>query len=329
MRRFIPACFGALMLLAACGGGGASTGPDPRPLPSVWSRSTDFPGGVPQGGAAFLLGSSAVVVGGTDGQQVSGQCHAFDPTARTWTRRTDFPGTRRADATAFTFGGRGYVLLGWTDGNGLLKDVWSCDPGTGAWTRKQDFPGEARILPVTFVFGARVYVVGGGHGDVCFKDVWEYDATTDAWTRKRDFPGEGLMSAGAFVVGAKGYMGTGQLAGTGYTTTKAFWEYDPATDAWARKADFPGVARGFALGFALNGRGYMGLGVASVTPPLSLPVDLWSYDPAANAWTRQEDLPAAGRGMAVAFTLGSGAFLGLGNDASMRSLSDLWQFTPR
>ncbi len=332
MKRIYFASFALPMLMLACGGGGGTTAVGPTiypPQPASWTALPGFTGSTPQGSAAFVLGTRALLVGGTDGNRVGAQTHQFDTATRTWAAKGDFPGGRRADASGFSVQGKGYVALGWTDGDALLKDVWAFDPGMETWTRKADFPGKGRVLPTTLVIGARVYLVGGGAGSVRHKDVWEFDPAADTWTRKQDFPGEAFMTAAGFVVGAKGYVGTGNLAGSAYAPTKTFWEYDPASDAWTRKADFPGAARAFALAFSLGNRGYMGLGVQTVTPPMALPVDVWAYEPATEAWTRCADLPGAGRGMAVGFAIGSEGYIGLGNDAAMQGLRDLWQFVPR
>jgi N-acetylneuraminic acid mutarotase len=289
---------------------------------------SDFTGTPVQGPAAIVLGTRAIIVSGTDGTRLVAQAYQFDTSNRTWTRKGDFPGPARADASGFAIGGRGYMASGWSENDVVLKDVWEYEPSQDSWTRKQDFPGEARILPTTLVIGAKVFVIGGGRGSTRHRDVWEFDPAANTWTRKGDFPGEAFMSAPGFVLGTRGYLGTGSLGGASWTTTKAFWEYNPSTDTWTRKADFPGVARGFALGFSLGNRGYLGLGVQTTQLPMNVPVDFWAYDPGTDTWARQTDLPASGRGMAVGFAIGSEGFIGLGNDANVNSLRDFWRFIP-
>jgi hypothetical protein len=37
-----------------------------------------------------------------------------------------------------------------------------------------------------------------------------------------------------------------------------FWEYDPSSNVWTRKADFGGKKRSDAVGFSVGGKGYLG-----------------------------------------------------------------------
>ncbi|MBC7851139.1 MAG: galactose oxidase, partial [Chitinophagaceae bacterium] len=46
----------------------------------------------------------------------------------------------------------------------------------------------------------------------------------------------------------------------GFTFYKDFWRYAPTSNTWTNKPDFPGYTRAWAMGFSLNGLGYIGLG---------------------------------------------------------------------
>jgi N-acetylneuraminic acid mutarotase len=254
--------------------------------------------------------------------------YRYNAAGNAWTRKNDFPGVARLDASGFAIGARGYVCLGSDNSSiGLLKDVWEYDPQNDAWTQKADFPGDARLLATALVIGQKAYIVGGGRSGVHKNDVWEYDPLTDTWTRKNDFPGWGINGAAGFVVNNRGYMGTGIIDGAAWATTRDFWEYDPTGDTWTKRADFPGVGRGYAQGFAIGSKGYIGLGVQYVQP-MTVPVDLWEYDPQGNAWIRQPDPPGSGRGMAVSFVIDSRGYVGLGHGADEMDRSDVWKFTP-
>jgi N-acetylneuraminic acid mutarotase len=320
----------ALILLANLACQKAANEPDPPdPVVTQWLRVAEYGGGAVRGSAAFAIGADATIVSGQAANQMIAWVYRYNAAGNTWTRKTDFPGTPRLDASGFAIGARGYVCLGGDNGSiGLLKDVWEYDPQNDAWTQKADFPGSARLLATALVIGQKAYIVGGGRSGVHLKDVWEFDPQADTWTRKKDFPGWGVNSAAGFVIGDRGYMGTGAIDGAVWTTTCDFWEYDPAGDSWTKRADFPGVTRGYAQGFAIGSKGYIGLGVQYVQPMI-VPVDLWEYDPQSNAWTRQPDLPASGRGMAVSFVIDSRGYVGLGNGAGSSDNRDVWKFTPR
>jgi N-acetylneuraminic acid mutarotase len=88
------------------------------------------------------------------------------------------------------------------------------------------------------------------------------------------------LAPSAFSIGNKGYVGTGGTDGNSETIN--FWEYDPASDIWTKKADVGGEARGGAVGFAIGNKGYIGTGLliqetnGQVT--LTLLKDFWEYD---------------------------------------------------
>jgi N-acetylneuraminic acid mutarotase len=301
-----------------------------EPTGGTWTQIANFTGIPVCGSAAFAIGNYAYIVSGTDGNQVIHQVYQYDSTTNTWTRKNDFPGTARLDTCGFSIGTRGYVCLG-SDNNVNLADIWEYDPQTDGWTQKTDFPGSARLLATVLVINQKAYVIGGYAAEGYKTDVWEYDPQSDTWTRKNDFPGTARSSAAGFVIGNKGYVGTGILTATGWSTTQELWEYDPQTDQWTQKTNFPGTGRGYAQGFTLGNKGYIGLGILEIGPggnSLTLTKDLWEYDPLTNAWTQRPSITGNGRGMAVSFVIGSSGYVGLGNNENVINLSDFWKYTP-
>src|ERR1700741_160192 len=141
------------------------------------------------------------------------------------------------------------------------------------WTQKASF-GTVRIGASSFVINDKIYVVGGWDYTNFLNDLWEYDPTLDTWTQKTSFPGAARDCGIAFSVGNKGYYGTGNN-GTQFSNHLAdFWEYDPATDSWAQKNNFPGGARFGAVAFTVNGNGYVSTGDS----PSGYFQDLWMYN---------------------------------------------------
>jgi hypothetical protein len=65
----------------------------------------------------------------------------------------------------------------------------------------------------------------------------------------------------------KGYIGTGLDS----YYTQDFWEWDQATDTWTQKTNFAGIPRGYAVGFSIGNKGYVGTG--------RLEKDFWEFDP--------------------------------------------------
>jgi hypothetical protein len=101
-----------------------------------------------------------------------------------------------------------------------------------------------------------------------------------------------------------------------------FWEYDPATDAWTRKADFSGGELLNATAFSINSKGYVGTGIGA-----DLSNDFWEYDPSTDNWTKKTSFGGTPRWAAVGFNIGSKGYIGTGFDDN-NSLNDFWEYDP-
>jgi len=77
-----------------------------------------------------------------------------------------------------------------------------------------------------------------------------------------------------------------------------------------------------SLGFSLNGIGYSVAGSINEVPSSRV----YSYDPATNIWTQEEDFPGPSRGFAISDTWDGKAYLGFGVDENNNLLNDLWVF---
>lgn len=99
----------------------------------------------------------------------------------------------------------------------------------------------------------------------------------DAWNQKADFGGTGRHRACGTAIFNKGYIGLGHVNGTGIDISyKDWWEYDPASNSWTQKADFPTVNHG-AVAFSVGKKGYVGGGSY-------LNNEFYCYDPSLNTW---------------------------------------------
>jgi len=97
--------------------------------------------------------------------------------------------------------------------------------------------------------------------------------------------------------------------------------YDPTTDTWTQKADYGGVARHVACGFAIGTKGYVGTGACG-----SIYNDFWQWDQSNNTWTQIANYPGAGGAYNTAFAIGCKGFVGLGLDAnSSIDHQDMWE----
>ncbi|CAN5593029.1 hypothetical protein BH11BAC1_BH11BAC1_22000 [soil metagenome] len=222
------------------------------------------------------------------------------------------------------------------------------------WTQLANFPAAGRQLASGFSIGSKGYVTCG-EGGLYYNDLWEYDPANNLWTQLADLPGPGRYGAVVFTINDKGYVGTGA-----YPLLDDLWEYDPVTNTWTQKSSIIG-ARGFACGFAIGTKGYIGCGMNTPdfwewdqptdtwTQKSSCPVtriqgvgfaisgkgyfstgdylnDLWQYDPVANLWVQKANLPAMGRVDATAFVICDKAYLGSGGDGPL--MNDFWEYDP-
>jgi len=122
----------------------------------------------------------------------------------------------------------------------------------------------------------------------------------------------------AFALDGKGYIVAGATS-NGFS--KSFYTYDPATDEWTQKEDFPGSARGFAIGEVWNGKAYFGFGASGN----NLLNDFWEYDPQTDEWTRLANCACDGRTHPAMVAINGEIYLGLGGTANGND-NDWWVY---
>lgn len=156
---------------------------------------------------------------------------------------------------------------------------------------------------MSFATSTVAYVLAG-------KSLWEYTPTTDSWTRKSDFPGNVRQNPFAFFVNGKGYVGTGYSYNAGAESNYAdVWEYNPSSNTWQQKANFPGGARRETGSFVIGSKAYVGFGTTSSTIN-GLQKDFWEYTAESDQWIKKNNpINQAGADFAAGFTLnGKGYF---------------------
>ncbi len=79
-------------------------------------------------------------------------------------------------------------------------------------------------------------------------------------------------------------------------------------DSWTQKVAFGGIGRNSAVGFALNGKGYIGTG----TDGTNIFSDFWEYDPQSDTWSQKADYGGGGRHGGYSFVIGNKAYVGGG-----------------
>jgi hypothetical protein len=208
------------------------------------------------------------------------------------------------------------------------------------WSRISNFQDTARSDAFTFSLFGKAYYGTGMRWDPVYdasgtlidsklsylKDFWEYNPSFNSWTRKADFPGHERSSICSFSIAGKGYAGLGYYRAGHPTATyhpNDFWMYDPTTDVWSRKADFPGTQRTDPVFFSVGTKAYICLGWAGVYY-----LEVWEYDTQTDSWTRKNDFPGVWRGQAIGFELCGKGYIGAGNDDMNNKRRDFWQYDP-
>jgi hypothetical protein len=94
---------------------------------------------------------------------------------------------------------------------------------------------------------------------------------------------------------------------------------------WTQKADFAGGNRILAVGFSINGKGYIGTGEEGVTKKR----DFWEYDPSSDTWAQKADFGGTvnARHSAVGFSIGNKGYVGTGRENS-GDKRDFWEYDP-
>lgn len=154
------------------------------------------------------------------------------------------------------------------------------------------------------------------------EDETKTDSGPTEWTQSTVFPEDPRNGASTFTINDVAYVVGGYLK----TNQSLADNHAFNGSQWSTKADFIGTARHSGVGFAVNGKGYVGLGYAG--DDAGALNDFYQYDPTANTWKKIKDFPGEARFGAVAFTIGDFAYVGLGETATGKTFSDFYKYNP-
>jgi N-acetylneuraminic acid mutarotase len=244
------------------------------PVQNFWIQKADLPGAARNSAVGFNISNKGYVGTGYDGLNRLQDFWEYDAASNSWTQKTNFSGSARYDAVGFGILDKGYISTGY-DGN-YLKDIWEFNPTANSWTQKVSMGGSKRSGATAFVYANKAYICTGANNgsSSSINDLWVFDpAAETSWTEKRKISNISSdtydddyaiirSNAVSFVMNDKAYVTTGENGSVLSDT----WEYDFATDVWAKKTAFEGVARVGAIGFSVSNRGYVLTGRSSNTP---------------------------------------------------------------
>lgn len=310
-----------------------------NPATNSWAAKAEFPGIARDGASSFGIDTRGYL---GFGSSVSGDgltykdFWEYNPASDSWIQKNSFPGDERTRAIHFTAGSKGYIGGGENYvpfiGGYLLYDLWEYNPTSDTWVEKRGFSLPGISDPITFSIGSKGYVsTGSGAGipSPLYKKSWEFDTLTKQWAQKADFINS-RYGASAFSINNKGYISCGRLAYNGQSMGD-LWEYNPSSDSWTQKANVgpdagPDYQRYYGVGFSINNKGYVGLGISPYgNPTLN---DLWEYDPHLNKWTQKADLPGVTRYDAIAVATSNKGYIITGRSSGLGLLKEFWEYNP-
>ncbi|MDQ3109377.1 MAG: T9SS type A sorting domain-containing protein [Bacteroidota bacterium] len=245
---------------------------------------------------------------------------AFLFAQNSWEKKTSFTGSKRSRSVSFSITNRGYIVGGEDTLEVEVNDCWEYDPGTDSWTQKATLPAIGRRDAVGFSIGLKGYCGTGIDmpdaylGNV-LSDFWEYSPVTNTWVQKASYPGNfnaGVYFATGFAVNGQGYIVCGKIGASYYSNE--VWQFNPATNSWTQKTNFPGGVRYGQSSFVLNGKGYVGCG----TDENWFTNDFWEYNTATDFWLQKANFPGSSRGFASACAIGTKGYMGMGTDGGFK-----------
>jgi N-acetylneuraminic acid mutarotase len=184
---------------------------------------------------------------------------------------------------------------------------------------------------VAFTINGKGYVgLGRDSLGKQLNDCWEYDPTTDSWTEKASFPGIARVKATADTVNGKAYVGLGfndsyGPSGIEYdfnACLKDFWMFDPVSNSWTQKADYPSNTTDACVSFVFNNNIYVGSGFDNHT----FKNEFWEYITEDDKWVKLNDFPGPARAAAVVCTNGEHVYFGTGYRTFNEN--DWWEYFP-
>lgn len=244
-----------------------------------------------------------------------------------------FPGGAHA---AEVLGGRLYLVGGTGAAAGRLQ-VW--DPATGAWSVGPALPWAGASV-CTAVIGDRLYAAGGLVGGTTVDSCAAFDPQLGAWLPQPSLPlhaGRHHAAAGSdgqrlWIFGGYGFgNGEGGQPAPGFDTVQCF---DPQTGQWTSSATgafapLPVPRAGLGRAVFWQGEFYLFGGESSLLAVngkgVTGRVDV--YDPLANTWRREADMPTARHGHGVALFQGHAWVAGGGTLAGPEPGTAVERFT--
>jgi hypothetical protein len=148
------------------------------------------------------------------------------------------------------------------------------------------------------------------------------------WVTRNSFDGANRSEAVSFTIGNYAYLAGGW---DGINRYNDMWQFDPTDSGiWTQMASMPALnreggttKRSSAVGFSVNGFGYLGTGYDG----RNFMNDFWQFDPVADSFVQKADFAGSPRFEAVGFGIENYGYLTTGYDG-LNPLKDFWRYDP-
>lgn len=247
----------------------------------------------------------------------------YDLNSKIWTEKSPFPLGPYLAGVPFVYQGKGYVLAG-----GVLQceldlpcehiyytALHTYDPISNTWQKAADLPNfKGMNVGSLEIVNDKV---------ILFWDMktFEIDLINYLVTEKSNPPASLTYSAD-FKIGNKVYFTCMAVSGKG---SKSTFSYDLTSDQWETLPDFPGIKRYDAIGFSLNGYGYVLGGKESDFSGEDMQFkEIWQFNPSDNSWKKVGDYPGVAYTGQVLETVGNEVYVGFGDTRSYITFEKDW-----
>jgi N-acetylneuraminic acid mutarotase len=174
-----------------------------------------------------------------------------------------------------------------------------------------------------FVINGKAYVGGGSNSD----KFYQYDTAAHVWTQKGTTPGGGIRGwSFSFALNGKGYLIGGDSTGN-FNECATVWAYNPDSNSWTQKNNFPGGPRDAGFSFAINDTGYVGCGFDG----MNVYNDMWKYNATNDSWTQLDTVPFGFLLFPSSFVINNKAYVCVGEvntPTNAYEVSANWEYNP-
>ena len=222
-----------------------------------WEELLPFPAGPAKWQYGITYGNGAYVYGGfnPNGSETTG-LYYYDPYQNRWYYYNGPDSVVVYHTVGYAFS-NSVFYVGGISNDTIRQDVWGFDNSYKSWDKKTDFPVK-QYGGVAVALNTATYVgLGRGDNGLCNGTLWSTSDDAHTWAYVSNTNITGFVAGG---VAMYGRLYVVVVDGT----THYMLEYNPDTDEWTRKAQFPSGHVAFHCIFMANNRIYIGIGGNSI-----------------------------------------------------------------